>query len=181
VRAHGGARFYTASGTSTGVSLAAGGGSWSNLSDRNTKENFQAVDPQEVLAQVAQLPITSWNYKSQKDEIRHLGPVAQDFSRLFSLGEDDTHITTVDVDGVALAAIQGLYEISQDQAELIKDLQAENESLRNQLGEPIGNPSGTFSILVYGLTGLVLLLLVGLIWVLLRLRNLGVLEVAHGK
>jgi hypothetical protein len=38
-----------------------------------------------------------------------MGPTAQDFSRAFSLGEDNRHITTIDADGVALAAIQGLY------------------------------------------------------------------------
>jgi len=40
--------------------------------------------------------------------VRHLGPVAQDFRAAFGLGRNDTTITTVDADGVALAAIQGL-------------------------------------------------------------------------
>ncbi len=40
--------------------------------------------------------------------MRHLGPVAQDFRAAFGLGRNDTTITTVDADGVALAAIQGL-------------------------------------------------------------------------
>ena len=43
----------------------------------------------------------------------HIGPTAQDFSRAFGLGEDNRHITTVDADGVALAAIQGLYRQNQ--------------------------------------------------------------------
>ena len=37
---------------------------------------------------------------------------AQDFYRLFGLGEDDKHINTLDPDGVALAAIKALYEKS---------------------------------------------------------------------
>lgn len=140
VRAHGGARFYTAPGTTTGVSLAAGGGSWSSLSDRSAKENFRQVDPQLILAQLAQLPIASWNYIAQEDAIRHLGPTAQDFSALFSLGEDSAHITTVDADGVALAAIQGLYTHSQEQAARLSlleqqsaELAAENRELKAQL------------------------------------------------
>jgi hypothetical protein len=140
VRAHGGARFYTASGAATGVSLASGGGSWSSLSDRSAKENFRQIDPQLILAQLAQLPIASWNYIAQDDAIRHLGPTAQDFSALFSLGEDSTHITTVDADGVALAAIQGLYKHSQEQAGRIRrleeqsaELAAENRELKAQL------------------------------------------------
>lgn len=34
--------------------------------------------------------------------------MAQDFASAFGVGEDNTHIATVDADGVALAAIQGL-------------------------------------------------------------------------
>ena len=34
--------------------------------------------------------------------------MAQDFHAAFSLGADDKHIATVDADGVALTAIQGL-------------------------------------------------------------------------
>jgi hypothetical protein len=37
-----------------------------------------------------------------------MGPVAQDFRAAFGLGDSDKTITTVDADGVALAAIQGL-------------------------------------------------------------------------
>jgi hypothetical protein len=40
---------------------------------------------------------------------RHIGPMAQDFHAAFGLdGTDDKHIATVDADGAALAAIQGL-------------------------------------------------------------------------
>ena len=39
-----------------------------------------------------------------------MGPVAQDFHAAFGLGTDDTHIMTVDSEGVALAAIQGLHQ-----------------------------------------------------------------------
>lgn len=93
--------------TSTGASLTSGG-TWANASDRNLKANFAAVDPQEVLAQVAALPITSWNYIVEGEQIRHIGPVAQDFHATFGLGRDDVSIGTVDADGVALTAIQGL-------------------------------------------------------------------------
>jgi hypothetical protein len=34
--------------------------------------------------------------------------MAQDFHAAFQVGDDDKHIATVDADGVALAAIQGL-------------------------------------------------------------------------
>lgn len=38
----------------------------------------------------------------------HLGPMAQDFHAAFNVGMDDKHMATVDEEGVALAAIQGL-------------------------------------------------------------------------
>ena len=78
-------------------------------SDRNLKEQFQPVNSADVLDRVANLPITSWNFK-QDATTRHIGPMAQDFYSAFNVGTDDRHIATVDEDGVALAAIQGLNE-----------------------------------------------------------------------
>jgi hypothetical protein len=52
--------------------------------------------------------------------------MAQDFRAAFGLGEDRRHIDTIDSEGVALAAIQGLYR--QNQA-----LQRQNRGLRGQL------------------------------------------------
>ena len=91
---------------SNGAHLTAGG-AWTNASDRNGKENFTAVDAQEVLAQVVSLPVTAWNYRSEPG-VKRIGPMAQDFHAAFGVGADDRSIATVDADGVALAAIQGL-------------------------------------------------------------------------
>jgi hypothetical protein len=89
------------------------------MSDRNAKENFAAVDAESVLDKVAALPLSTWNYKEQDRSIRHLGPMAQDFKAAFGVGETDIGITTVDADGVALAAIQGLNQkLEQKQAEI---------------------------------------------------------------
>lgn len=76
-------------------------------SDRNAKENFRTVDAGQVLEKVKALAVTEWNYK-EGATARHLGPVAQDFQAALGLGSEDKHIATVDADGVALAAIQGL-------------------------------------------------------------------------
>ena len=77
-------------------------------SDRNVKKNFEPVSSDEVLDKVLQLPMLYWAYKSESDEIRHIGPMAQDFHETFGVGANDVTIATVDADGVALAAIQGL-------------------------------------------------------------------------
>ena len=127
VRATGGVNFVTAideSGTPTaGISLPAGGSSWGNPSDRRLKENFEPADGTDVLARLADVPISTWNYRAQDPSIRHIGPMAQDFYAAFGVGEDELHITTVDADGVALAAIQGLYHVVQEQETQIADLE----------------------------------------------------------
>jgi hypothetical protein len=107
-RSTGGVVFYTTPTLNAGVVLVPGGGSWASLSDREMKEHFASIDPLHVLAEVAQLPIATWNYKSQSADIRHIGPAAQDFFAAFNVGEDNRHITDIDEGGVALAAIQGL-------------------------------------------------------------------------
>jgi hypothetical protein len=134
VRASGGVYFYTNSSLSSGVRVLAGGGSWGSLSDRNAKTDVAAVDYRDVLQRLAdQVPVTTWRYKSQDPSVRHMGPMAQDFSAAFGLGEDDLYLDTIDVDGVALAAIQGLYQLSQEQAVQIETLEAENAALEQRL------------------------------------------------
>ncbi len=120
----GGVVFYTNPTLTTGVQVAAGGGSWSSASDRSLKTNFAAVNPSLVLEKVAGLSIETWNYASQDPSIRHIGPVAQDFYTAFAVGEDNRHITAVDADGVALAAIQGLYQQNRQLAARITELEA---------------------------------------------------------
>ena len=110
-----------------------GGGTWVNASDVARKEHFRAVNPQTILEQVSQLPISTWNYRQENEAISHLGPTAQDFYAAFHLGQDDKHIATVDEGGVALAAIQGLHALVREQEGQIQSLQAGNSSMRKQL------------------------------------------------
>ncbi len=108
-------------------------GTITGSSDVNAKENFVPVNPREVLDRVAALPITRWNYREDKAET-HLGPMAQDFYAAFALGMDDRHISMVDADGVALAAIQGLNEKVEGRSHVaearIQKLEAENAELK---------------------------------------------------
>ena len=107
-RAAGGFYLYSAANLSTGVRLSPGSGSWSSLSDRAAKTAIEQVDDAGILAKVAALPVSEWSYTAQGSAIRHLGPMAQDFRAAFGLGEDDKHITAIDEEGVALAAIKAL-------------------------------------------------------------------------
>jgi hypothetical protein len=109
------------------------GGQWTSVSDRNTKEDFRPIQPRDVLAKVAGLPITQWRYKAETNGVRHLGPTAQDFHAAFGLGESDRAIGSVDADGVALAAIQGLNEVVREKDAEIRALKTKTHELENRL------------------------------------------------
>ncbi len=130
VRASGGITLFTNGGMTAGVRVASGGGSWSSLSARERKENFVPVDGQSLLDRLAAIAISTWNYKAQGAAVRHIGPMADDFNRLVDGlgGEGSDHINSLDADGVALAAIQGLYA-------RVQALQAENNGLQQQVRE----------------------------------------------
>jgi hypothetical protein len=127
-RASGGFVFYTGTGNG-GAQLAAGATSWTALSDRNAKKNFQPVDSVAVLEKLATIPIEQWNYKWEKDtDVPNIGPMAQDFIPAFYPGRDDKGISTLEFDGVELAAIQGLNQKLEAQ-------KAENAELKARLAK----------------------------------------------
>jgi hypothetical protein len=130
-RASGGFTLYTNAASTVGAQLAAGSGTWASLSDRNVKTNVAPLDDAAVLDKVAQLPISRWSYKSEHG-VRHVGPMAQDFYAAFKVGEDDKHITSIDEDGVALAAIKALHA---ENARLRARLTSNDARLRAQLAQ----------------------------------------------
>ncbi|MCH7667037.1 MAG: tail fiber domain-containing protein [Acidobacteria bacterium] len=83
-------------------------GSLIQLSSRESKTDFRQIEPRQVLAKVLDLPMAYWRYKTEEEDVRHLGPMAEDFHAAFGLGPDDQGIPLLDAGGVALAAIQGL-------------------------------------------------------------------------
>lgn len=112
------------------------GASWVNASSRELKEDFRAADARQILEGVASLEIARWSYKAEAN-VPHLGPVAEDFSAAFDVGRSDGSISTIDADGVALAAIQGLYQLVREKNDEITDLKqrlAELEKSMEQLG-----------------------------------------------
>ncbi len=132
VRSSGGVRFFTSDNYSTSCVIAAGGSSWSCTSDRAAKANFAATDGRDILTRLVGIPIQTWNYKTQDPSIRHIGPMAQDFYGAFNVGEDDKHISTIDADGVAFAAIQGLYQVVQEREEQVTSLRSQVAELQKQ-------------------------------------------------
>ncbi len=121
-RASGGFVFLSDVGTTAGARLSKGSSIWQTLSDRNAKRNLRPVDPHVVLAQLLELQVQRWSYKTQDPSIEHMGPTAQDFYALYGLGEDDRHVTSLDLASGALAGVQALAtslaELDQRTAEL---------------------------------------------------------------
>ena len=131
----GGYRLFTNGGLTAGVSLASGGGSWQSVSDVRKKTAFRPVDGETILAAIRAMPVRTWQYKSQDPSIRHMGPTAQDFRAAFALGESDTTITTVDADGVALAAARALEARTRTQGVTLATLRRENAALRTAVAD----------------------------------------------
>jgi len=115
------------------VNATCDGEVWSNSSDRNLKTAFETVDTGAILEKVAALPISRWHYTNAPGT-RHVGRMAQDFQAAFSVGSDDKHIATIDADGVALAAIQGLNALLRAQAAELQALKQELTELRGLVG-----------------------------------------------
>ena len=99
------------------------------------------VSDDDILARVDTLPISEWSYTTERG-VRHVGPMAQDFYAAFNVGEDNRHITSIDEDGVALAAIKALNErqsatnakLARKDAE-IQALQRSDSDLRRQMAQ----------------------------------------------
>jgi hypothetical protein len=114
----------------TGVELQPHSGSWSSLSDRNAKHAFEPVEGETVLERLMQIPVQRWTYNGQAGNVRHMGPTAQDFHAAFGLGEKETMISTVDIDGVNMAAAQALARRTEALKRANGELRADLDRLR---------------------------------------------------
>jgi hypothetical protein len=81
-----------------------------------------AVDGFGVLDKLAALPISTWNYRTDDPDVRHLGPMAQDFAAAFELGDDDKVISLIDANGVLMVSVQALYRRVQQLEQQIAEL-----------------------------------------------------------
>ncbi|HEU4561621.1 MAG TPA: tail fiber domain-containing protein [Longimicrobium sp.] len=136
VRAAGGYRLYTNATTTTGMSMNAGGSSWNVISDRNRKQDFLAVDGEDLLGRLRAIPVTTWRYRDEADRtVRHIGPMAQDWARAFGFSSDNTTINMSDFDGVNLAAVQALETRTAQQARQLGTQAQEIQALRGENAE----------------------------------------------
>ena len=131
-RAPGGFRLMTSTNDVAGLVLPANSSTWASLSDSNAKTDIRAVDYRNILAKVAALPVTEWRYKHDPTR-RYIGPMAQDFHAAFGLGSDDKTISTLDTDGVTLAAIKGLVQELDEQDRTLSERESQINRLEKSL------------------------------------------------
>jgi trimeric autotransporter adhesin len=137
-RAAGGYRFFTNATLTAGVTMSAGGSTWNAVSDRNRKENFAELDGEDILRRLRLVPVSAWNYIAEGTEVRHIGPMAQDWHAAFALNDDPLTINQGDFDGVNLAAVKALDDRTRELPALEREVAAlrqENVALRADAAE----------------------------------------------
>jgi hypothetical protein len=134
----GGYQLYSGSGM-IGAQLSANDSSWTSLSDRNSKTSIQDLDPAWVAHQISKLPIYTWIYKNQPDKsVRHVGPMAQDFHKLFGRdlslnGQDNKTINQGDLMGITLVGVKAVIHENEALKAKVADLEARLERLEKAL------------------------------------------------
>jgi len=87
---------------------SATGYAWASSSDINLKENLIEHTYSDTLDKIMEMPIYTYNFKESPSGIKCIGPVAQDFNRLFPSDKDQLSIADRDMCGVALAGVKGV-------------------------------------------------------------------------
>ena len=144
VAASGGIGLYTSKTGATYCRMDPNGGSWNCSSSREVKRDFEPVDTRDTLEKVASLSLTSWRFMKEPEGVRHLGPMAEDFRAAFGLGSDEKSISSVDAQGVALAAIQGLNAKLEQQ---LRDKDAEIAALTSRIESELAELRATLDAL----------------------------------
>jgi hypothetical protein len=118
--------------------LPAGSGVFNCTSSRTTKENFLLVNGNDVLSKLRGVDVSTWNYIAEGRQVRHMGPMAEDFFKAFQLGTGNTSIGVQDLTGVSLAAIKELNrrtdQLQQKTVE-VEQLRQEVDQLQQANGE----------------------------------------------
>ena len=139
MRFNNGYRLFTNAAMTTGTRMGNGANSWSSISDSTKKENYQNADGEYFLDSIAKLRLGSWNYKSQNaKDFRHYGPMAQEIFHYFGKDDygtigNDTTLPTADMDGIMMIALQALEKRTAELNQKNKELNIENELLRQRL------------------------------------------------
>ena len=85
-------------------------------SDEGVKTKPVAVDEDDILQKITEMPVSKWSYKNESGKPDHVGPMAQDFKKAFGLGKSDKTINVVDAIGVLMAGMKALAKRQEAQA-----------------------------------------------------------------
>jgi len=122
-------------GGNVGCDLTVATPTWTCASSRTVKENYRAVNGEDVLTRIRAIPVTTWNMIGGDRSIRHMGPFAEDFYAGFGLGIGETAIALGDIDGVNFAAAKALEARTTDLQRQLNRRTEEVTQLRGEIAE----------------------------------------------
>eukprot|EP00297_Palpitomonas_bilix_P014693 CAMPEP_0113905964 /NCGR_PEP_ID=MMETSP0780_2-20120614/24410_1 /TAXON_ID=652834 /ORGANISM="Palpitomonas bilix" /LENGTH=133 /DNA_ID=CAMNT_0000900363 /DNA_START=250 /DNA_END=651 /DNA_ORIENTATION=- /assembly_acc=CAM_ASM_000599 len=103
------------------------------VSSRREKKNITLVEDEKILEKLLDnVHVYSWTYNAEKDDVTHVGPIAEDFYRAFGLGQNERTISTVDADGVALASVRALAKYAKQMESRLDALESRLEALEKK-------------------------------------------------
>ena len=111
-------------------------GTLSTGSSRTLKTAIEPVNGTTLLEKVLSLPLYHWRYKSSPAQERHVGPMAEDFRKIFQLGADDKSLAPGDLAGVTLGAVQELARKVTERETDIASIKARISLLEAQMAAP---------------------------------------------
>ncbi|MBV7461974.1 MULTISPECIES: tail fiber domain-containing protein [unclassified Acidovorax] len=117
-------------------------GTLSTGSSRTLKTGIEPVNGAALLEKVLALPLYHWRYKSSPTQERHVGPMAEDFRKIFQLGQDDKSLAPGDLAGVTLGAVQALARKVNEREADIAAIRARISLLEAQMA-PTGAPGAS--------------------------------------
>jgi hypothetical protein len=97
------------------------GGTWTNASSREFKENIQELNTNEALAAFEKLIPVKYNYKADKTD-KHVGFIAEDAPELVATA-DKKGMSPMDVVAVLTKVLQEQQKVNQEQQKIIANLQ----------------------------------------------------------
>jgi hypothetical protein len=104
-------------------------------SSRKLKDNFIGLDLDDILRKIDRLEVSRWKYKDEDKYVTHIGPIAEDFNRLFKTGSREDQLNLIDSAGVSLAGVKALVAQASRQEQRLDELGREIEDLKAQINK----------------------------------------------
>jgi hypothetical protein len=108
-------------------------GYYQSTSARGAKHNIVPLDNNAMITKIGQLDVCRWNYKTEARSSVHIGPIAEDFYRLFGTGGSEKELPHSDSAGVALAGVKALSARLNAQQSRIEQLEAAIKDAKSKL------------------------------------------------